>query len=56
MRGEKNRVIRDEGEENDKGLERNCNFLCSTTKMFIKLMRPLQGKQARHEMQYWQIY
>lgn len=56
MRGEKDGMIREEREEKDMGKERNCNFLCSTKNMFIKLMCPLQGKQAKHKMQYWQIY
>ena len=38
------------------GKQRNCNFLCSAKKMFITLMCPLQGKQAKHKMHYWQIY
>lgn len=57
-RGEKDGVIREErGRRKTRGgKERNCNFRCSTKKMFITLMCPLRGKQAKHKMQYWQIY
>lgn len=44
MRDEKDGVIRQEGVEKDK---RNCNLLCSTTKMFIKIDVPITRKTSK---------
>lgn len=55
---EKDRVIKEEWEgEIDKGEREELQFsLQRHEKTFIKLMWPLQGKQAKHKMHYWQIY